>query len=106
MSDDTKDDIKPTKPSKQKSFSIAYILSLVFGVFGIDRFYLGYVGLGILKLFTLGGIGVWYLIDIILILTGNMKDKDGRSLAGRNNREITAAIIITVILIIFGVIVK
>jgi len=47
------------------------------GIFGVDRFYLGHIGLGILKLITLGGCGVWYLIDIILFAVGNVKDAKG-----------------------------
>jgi len=44
-------------------------MSVVFGQFGVDRFIMGHVGLGILKLFTAGGLGVWWLIDLILIAT-------------------------------------
>ena len=52
------------------------------GELGIDRFYLGYIGLGILKLLTGGGLGIWWLVDLILIATGKMKTKDGQELAG------------------------
>jgi hypothetical protein len=45
------------------------IMSVVFGTIGVDRFLMGHVGLGLLKLFTLGGCGVWWIIDIILIAT-------------------------------------
>jgi len=44
-------------------------MSVVFGQFGVDRFIMGHVGLGILKLLTFGGLGVWWLIDLILIAT-------------------------------------
>nr|WP_287392956.1 NINE protein [Candidatus Microthrix sp.] len=47
----------------------------------MDRFYLGYVGLGILKLLTLGLLGIWTLVDFILIAAGKMKDKAGLPLA-------------------------
>jgi TM2 domain-containing membrane protein YozV len=46
----------------------------------VDRFYLGYVGFGLLKLFTGGGCGVWWLIDIILIATRKVTDKSGTPL--------------------------
>ena len=64
----------------KKSWMTALILSLLLGGMGIDRFYLGYTGLGIVKLITVGGCGVWALIDIILIATGKMKDADGNEL--------------------------
>jgi hypothetical protein len=63
-----------------KSWFVALILSLFVGWFGIDRFYLGRIGTGILKLLTLGLFGVWWLIDIILIATDNLKDSEGRPL--------------------------
>jgi TM2 domain-containing membrane protein YozV len=44
-------------------------MSIVFGQLGVDRFIMGHVGLGILKLITFGGFGVWWLVDIILIAT-------------------------------------
>lgn len=63
-----------------KSKTTALILSILLGKLGVDRFYLGYVGLGILKLITAGGFGIWWLIDLILIATGKMTAKDGSEL--------------------------
>lgn len=64
----------------KKSKITALIISILLGELGIDRFYLGYIGLGILKLITMGGFGVWWLIDIIMIATGKMKDSSGMDL--------------------------
>ncbi|MCS7259007.1 MAG: TM2 domain-containing protein [candidate division WOR-3 bacterium] len=63
-----------------KDWLAALLFSIFLGHLGVDRFYLGYIGLGILKLLTLGGLGVWWLIDIILIATDNLKDKEGHKL--------------------------
>ena len=60
-----------------KDWTIAVLLSLIVGVLGIDRFYLGYTGLGILKLITLGGCGIWALVDLILIIMNRLNDANG-----------------------------
>ncbi|HEX5858185.1 MAG TPA: TM2 domain-containing protein, partial [Microbacterium sp.] len=57
-----------------KSWLATLLLSIFLGELGIDRFYLGKVGTGILKLLTLGGFGVWWLIDVILVIAGAMRD--------------------------------
>jgi TM2 domain-containing membrane protein YozV len=63
-----------------KSQATAFILSWLLGALGVDRFYLGYMGLGILKLITLGGCGIWAVIDFAIVGMGNMKDAQGNSL--------------------------
>lgn len=60
-----------------KDWLAAVLISFFVGVLGIDRFYLGYTGLGILKLVTFGGCGIWALIDFILILLGKVTDANG-----------------------------
>jgi TM2 domain-containing membrane protein YozV len=55
----------------------AILFSFFLGGLGIDRFYLGYTGIGILKLFTGGVFGILWLVDFIRLLTGSLKPKDG-----------------------------
>lgn len=84
---------KPVEPAvnrPEKVFLIAYFYSLVWGVFGVDRFYLGYWGLGILKLLTLGGFGIWSMIDLASITSGHMRDKWDRRLVDVDKYQKTA----------------
>ncbi|MGB1354500.1 MAG: NINE protein [Poseidonia sp.] len=60
-----------------KSFIVLVLLSLFGGGLGLDRFYAGHIGLGILKLLTLGGCLIWALVDLIIAVTGNFKDEKG-----------------------------
>ena len=65
----------------EKSLLIATVLSAIFfitGVSGLHRFYVGKIGTGILMLITFGGLGLWALIDLIVLVTGNFKDANGQ----------------------------
>ncbi len=66
---------------QQKNWATALILSIFLGALGIDRFYLGYTGKGILKLITGGGLGIWWLIDLIRIASNSLRDANGQPLA-------------------------
>lgn len=65
-------------PPSDKSRAIALVLGLVLGVFGAHRFYVGKIGTGILMLCTGGGLGIWYLVDNIMIAAGGFRDAEGR----------------------------
>lgn len=74
-------DTGPTGGISEKSRLAVTLLSILppnLGVNGIHRFYLGKIGTGIAMLLTLGGLGIWTLIDFIYAVSGNMKDKDGK----------------------------
>jgi hypothetical protein len=63
-----------------KEYLVALLFSIFLGYFGVDRFYMGQAGMGIGKLLTFGGCGVWYLIDVVLIATRSSNDSMGRPL--------------------------
>ena len=63
--------------TSDKDWTVLLILSIVLGSLGVDHFYSGKIGTGILKLITFGGCGIWWLIDVIMIATGSFKDSNG-----------------------------
>ena len=67
----------PAAAAAGKSQVTALILAVLIGGIGIHRFYLGYTWQGIVQLLTLGGCGIWSLIDLIRIITGDLQPKNG-----------------------------
>jgi TM2 domain-containing membrane protein YozV len=90
----------------QRDQGTAYILSLLFGYWGVDRFYMGQFGLGLLKFFTGGGFGLWAFIDQILIGVGSVRDKEGqflyRPVKGTPTRDQGTAFLLSFFLGSFG----
>ena len=79
-----------SEPS-DKDFVITLLICVFLGGLGVHRFFVDKIGTGVLMLVTLGGLGIWWIIDIILIVTGSFKDSEGRVIAyqaaGTANRE-------------------
>ncbi len=67
----------------EKDWTVVLILALVAGPLGVHRFYAGKVGTGIFQFLTLGGFGIWSLIDLIMIALGKFTDGDGKVIANK-----------------------
>jgi hypothetical protein len=61
-----------------KSRGVALALAAILGPFGGHRFYVGKTGTGVLMAATIGGLGLWYLYDLILVASGSFRDAEGR----------------------------
>ncbi|HJM63293.1 MAG TPA: TM2 domain-containing protein [Roseibacillus sp.] len=64
----------------EKKILPAFLLCFFLGMLGIHRFYVGKAGSGIAQILTLGGLGIWVLVDWIMLLCGSFKDKEGKVL--------------------------
>ncbi len=71
------DSLKQNAGRSESNWWITLVLSVLLGGFGADRFYLGSPMLGCAKLFTAGGAGAWWLIDVILLFNNKMRDDHG-----------------------------
>lgn len=88
-------------PTSDKSFVLTWLLSLFLGGLGVDRFYLGKLWTGVFKLITLGGLGVWAFVDIIITIAGAQTDKRGLKLKNYHQHKVLA-IVLTIILMLLG----
>ena len=79
-----------SEPS-DKDFVITLLICVFLGGLGVHRFFVDKMGTGALMLVTFGGLGIWWIIDIILIVTSSFEDSEGRVIAyqpaGTANRE-------------------
>ena len=69
--------------SKDNKWLTCLLLCFLLGYLGAHRFYTGHIGIGIIQLLTLGGCGIWTLIDFILIVSGNFKDAQGNTIKNK-----------------------
>lgn len=72
--------LKQTQEYSDKNWTTALLLCLFLGTIGVHRFYVGKIGTGILMIVTLGGFGIWVLVDLIMIIVGKFADKQARPL--------------------------
>ena len=69
--------------TSEKDWLTTMLLCFFLGALGVHRFYVGRTGSGIAMIFTMGGLGIWTLIDFIVILCGNFKDSEGKVIKSR-----------------------
>lgn len=86
---------------QKKDWLVTELLCVFLGTLGVHRFYTGYIGVGILQLLTMGGCGIWTLIDIIFISLGKYKDANGFELEGYNRKA--GLIVFAIFLFLFAV---
>jgi len=77
--------VQQVQPVQQMNSEKEWVVTLLLAILlpGIDRMYAGSIGLGILKFITFGGMGLWWLVDIVKLVTGSYKDGNGTPIASK-----------------------
>lgn len=88
--------------NRQRHFLAVFFLSFMWGVFGADRFYLGKYWTGILKLLTFGGFGIWAIIDLTMVMSGSMRDKQGYEMLDAARYKKFAAMTVLIFSLVLG----
>jgi TM2 domain-containing membrane protein YozV len=73
-------DNQQSNAMSEKRILPLFLLFFFLAWLGVHRFYVGKIGTAILFILTLGGLGIWWIIDLILIVTGNLRDKQGNKI--------------------------
>ncbi|MDR2584354.1 MAG: NINE protein [Fibromonadaceae bacterium] len=101
--------VRQNAEQSKSSWKVLFYLSMIIGYFGADRFYVGKIGTGILKLITIGGFGIWWIIDIIIIASGKFTDASGKFVEKQGEKVIKhfgIGIGIIIVLAAFGQVVS
>ena len=72
--------LSSTSSTTSTDWLTLFLLTFFVGVLGVHRFYTGKIGTGFLMLITLGGFGIWFLVDLILVVTGQFTNKEGQKI--------------------------
>lgn len=91
--------------NKQRHFLAVFFISFMWGAYGVDRFYLGKIGTGILKLITFGGFGIWAIVDFALIMSGAMRDKQGNEMLEAQRYKKFASRTVLLFTVILGLVI-
>jgi TM2 domain-containing membrane protein YozV len=94
-----------TSKDRRRHFLAAFFLSFMWGILGVDRFYLGKIWTGLLKLATFGGFGVWAIIDLTMIMSGSMRDKQGNELIDTVKYKRFAKLTVLIFALVLGLVI-
>ena len=76
--------VMSAEATSEKGFVPTLLLCFFLGFLGVHRFYVGKIGTGVLQLVTFGGLGIWALVDFVMIAVGNFKDSEGNPIKSQS----------------------